>query len=285
LTRVIVTGAGGMLGRDVVEVLAERGHKVIALPRAALDVTSLENARTTLAGHQPNVVINCAAYTAVDAAESDWERALAVNGLGARNLALACRENGAALLQVSTDYVFSGDKDSPYGVFDQTGPVNAYGRTKLWGEQAVEKILPSSYIVRTSWLYGAGGPNFVRTMLQLGRTKESLRVVDDQKGAPTYTRDLAGALAVLMETGAYGIYHATNGEATTWCGLAREIFKQRGISVEVIPCATGEFPRPAPRPANSLLAPFPLKETIGYLLPSWEDALARFLAGQAEEIS
>jgi len=282
--RVIVTGAGGMLGKDLVKVLVGLEHDVLPLSHSALDITSLEQVRETVNGNKPKVIINCAAYTAVDAAESDWERALAVNGLGPRNLALACLENGAALLQVSTDYVFSGEMDSPYGVFDSTGPVNAYGKSKLWGELAVRRVLPTCYIVRTSWLFGAGGANFVRTMLKLGREKTSLKVVDDQKGAPTFTPDLARALADLIETDAYGIYHVTNSGATTWFGFAREIFRQRGVSLQVNPCTTDEFPRPAPRPTNSLLDPFPLGETIGHLLPPWEDALARYLASEREEI-
>lgn len=283
--RIIVTGAGGMLGKDLVELLIGRHHDVLPMSHGALDITSLGQVRETVSRNKPQVVINCAAYTAVDNAESDWDRALAVNGLGPRNLALACRDNGAALLQVSTDYVFSGEKDSPYGVFDLTGPVNAYGRSKLWGELAVQKILPSSYIVRTSWLFGLGGPNFVHTMLRLGQENPSLKVVADQRGAPTFTPDLAGALADLLDTRAYGVYHVTNGGFTTWCGFATEIFRQRNLSVQVNPCTTSEFTRPAPRPANSLLDPFPLRETIGHLLPPWEDALARFLAGQAEDIS
>ncbi|HUW65463.1 MAG TPA: dTDP-4-dehydrorhamnose reductase [Spirochaetia bacterium] len=277
--RVMVTCPSGMLGQDVVGVLTGRGHEVVPLSHAALDITNLNKVRDTVAGHEPEVVINCAAYTAVDAAESDWKRALAVNGLGPRNLARACRENGADLLQVSTDYVFSGEKDSPYGVFDPPGPVNAYGRSKLWGELAVEKVLRRAYIVRTSWLFGSG-PNFVHTMLKLGREKECLKVLDDQKGAPTYTVDLAGALADLVESRDYGVYHLTNGGATTWCGLAREIFRQQGLPVEVNPCTSADFPRPARRPANSLLDPFPLREIIGYLLPSWEDALGRYLSAE-----
>ena len=279
--RVAVTGAAGMLGRDVVAALRERNHDVVALPHAALDITGPERVREEIGRLGPEVVVNCAAYTAVDAAEDDWERALAVNGLGPRNLALACRENGAVLVHVSTDYVFGGHKDTPYGVFDPTGPINAYGRSKLWGELAIRAVHPAFYIVRTSWLFG-DGPNFVRTMLRLGREKAVVSVVDDQHGAPTFTPDLARALSDLVETGAFGTYHVTNGGATTWCGFAREIFRQRGLPVRVDPCTTGEFPRPAARPANSRLDPFPLRETVGYLLPPWEDALARYLAREAE---
>jgi len=278
---VMVTGAQGMLGREVVRALSARGHEAVPLSHADLDITDPAAVREAVSRRAPDAVVNCAAFTAVDAAESRWERALLVNGLGPRNLARACRESGAALLQVSTDYVFSGDKTSPYGIFDPREPVNAYGRSKLWGERAVETGLRRFYLVRTSWLFG-DGPNFVRTMLELGGKQEFLKVVDDQRGAPTYTVDLAGALVGLVESGDYGVYHVTNLGAVTWCGLAREILRRRGLSVRVQPCATAEFPRPAPRPANSLLDPFPLKETIGYLLPPWEDALARYL--KAEEI-
>ena len=195
--RVVVTGAGGMLGRDVVTVFKERRHDVVALTRAGLDVTDRERVRQEIGRLGPELVVNCAAYTAVDAAEGDWEAALAVNGLGPRHLAAACRQMGAVLLHISTDYVFDGGKEGPHGVYDPTGPVNAYGRTKLWGERAIRDVCPAHYIVRTSWLFG-DGPNFVRTMLALGRERESLRVVDDQHGAPTFTVDLARALAVAL---------------------------------------------------------------------------------------
>jgi len=286
--RVLVTGAGGMLGRDVADEFRRRGAEVIALLRAELDITDMGAVRASLWKHKPALVVNCAAFTDVDGAESDFERALLVNGLGPRNLALACREAGAALMQVSTDYIFDGGQSAPYGVFDPPSPLNAYGRSKLWGERAVAAAGGRYYIVRTSWLFGPGGRNFVATMLRLGREKGALRVVDDQRGCPTFTGDLARAMADLAATGCYGVYHVTNSGAVTWYGFAAAIFAAAGLKVDLAPCTTADFPRPARRPANSVLDPFPLRETIGCLLPPWEDALKRYLslpgaaAGQKE---
>lgn len=276
--RVLVTGAAGMLGLDVVEEFRRRGAVVLALPRADLDITEMHAVQQALHKECPALVINCAAYTNVDGAETDYERALLVNGLGPRNLALACREVDAVLMQVSTDYIFDGSNPAPYGVFDPPSPVNAYGRSKLWGEQAVAAAGGRFYIVRTSWLYGHGGKNFVETMLRLGREKGAVRVVDDQRGCPTYTADLARAMADLAVTGCYGIYHVTNSGPATWYGFAAAIFAAAGLKVDLSPCTTAGFSRPARRPANSVLDPFPLQQTTGYLLPAWEDALKRYLA-------
>ncbi len=275
--RILVTGASGMLGQDVVTEFRQRDVTVAAYKREGLDITDRVGTLRVVEREKPQVVINCAAYTDVDGAEAEPQRALLVNGLGPKNLALACRESGADLVQISTDYIFDGVKDSPYGAYDQPDPVNVYGKSKLWGERAVSSLLPNAYIVRTSWLFGAGGRNFVTTMLRLGREQKTLRVVDDQCGCPTYTADLARALADLVGTRCYGIYHVTNTGAATWYGFARSIFAGAGLAVELNPCSTGSFPRPARRPPNSMLDPFPLAETLGYLLPPWEDALERFL--------
>lgn len=280
--RVVVTGAVGMLGRAVTGEFRRRGDEVILLGRGDLDITGLQPVREALGAARPDVVVNCAAYTDVDGAESDRERALRVNGLGVRNLALACREAGVALAHVSTDYVFDGEKVGSYGIYDAPRPINAYGETKLWGERALAEILDRRYLVRTSWLYGPGGRNFVNTMLRLGREAaaagRAVRVVDDQRGSPTYIADLARAIADLVSTGCYGTYHVTNQGVTNWYRFAAHIFQVAGLSVDVIPVATSEFPRPARRPRNSAMDPFPLEETLGYLLPSWEDALGRYLA-------
>ena len=278
--RVLVTGAGGMLGQDVGEELKSRGYEVIPLTRAELDITDGRAVREALSRHEPQAIINCAAYTKVDQAEEEYQKALEVNALGVRNLALACREADAVLVHISTDYVFDGSRFKPWGIYDQRNPINAYGQSKYLGERFLETIAPKYFLVRTSWLFGEHGPNFVETILKLAQEMECLTVVDDQWGCPTYTRDLARALADLLESGCYGVYHITNQGATTWYHFAREIVAAAGLSTPVKPVTSAEFPRPAKRPAYSVLDPFPLEETIGYLLPPWPDAFRRYLASK-----
>ncbi|MGB9804823.1 dTDP-4-dehydrorhamnose reductase [Desulfofundulus sp.] len=275
--RVLVTGAAGMLGRAVVAEFRERGDEVLALSRQDLDITDLTAVRRALWQARPHVVVNCAAFTDVDGAEASREQAFLVNGLGAKNLALACRDVGASLVHISTDYIFDGRKGEPYEIYDTPNPLGNYGKSKLWGERAVAEVGGRYFIVRTSWLFGPGGRNFVETMLKIGREKGAVKVVNDQRGCPTYTVDLARAMADLVESGRYGTYHVTNSGVTTWYEFALTIFKLAGLAVEVSPCSTEGFPRPARRPPYSVLDPFPLKETIGYLLPPWEDALKRYL--------
>ncbi|NEB05923.1 dTDP-4-dehydrorhamnose reductase [Streptomyces sp. SID13726] len=256
----LVTGAGGMLAQDVLARLADAGIPAVAATRAELDVTDPESVRSAFAAHRPAVVVNCAAWTAVDDAESREDEALRINGDGARHLAEACAAEGAVLLQVSTDYVFAGDAEKPYAEDAPTGPRSAYGRTKLVGEQAVLTALPSrGYVVRTAWLYGAGGGNFVRTMIKLESVKDTLDVVDDQRGQPTWTADLADRLVrlgrgALAGTAPAGVYHGTSSGETTWFGFTRAIFEQLGTDPERVRPTTSEaFVRPAPRPAYSVL--------------------------------
>ncbi|MFJ5195561.1 dTDP-4-dehydrorhamnose reductase [Streptomyces sp. NPDC088394] len=256
----LVTGAAGMLGQDVLARLAGEDVTAVAADRAALDVADPQSVRAAFGKHRPAVVVNCAAWTAVDDAESQEDAALRVNGTGPAVLAEACREHGAVLLQVSTDYVFAGDGVKPYAEDDPTGPRSAYGRTKLAGEQAVLSTLPETgYVVRTAWLYGAGGGNFVRTMIKLEGVKDTLDVVDDQRGQPTWTVDLADRLvrlgqAALAGTAPAGVYHGTSGGETTWFGFTREIFRLLGTDPERVRPTTSEaFVRPAPRPAFSVL--------------------------------
>lgn len=279
--KVLVTGAAGMLGQAVVAEFGRRDADVAPFSRADLDIAELGRMLEILRAVRPDIVVNCAAYTDVDGAESNREEAFRINGLGVRNLALACRETRAGIVHISTDYVFNGDKEKSYGVYDHRYPVNAYGETKLWGEKVLAGLLDCCYLVRTSWLFGPGGRNFVSTIRDLGREALSagraLRVVDDQRGSPTYTVDLARAIADLVLTGCYGTYHMTNQGVTTWYRFALRIFEVAGIPVDMTPVATSDFPRPARRPRNSTLDPFPLEETIGYLLPTWEDALQRYL--------
>lgn len=275
--RVMVTGAAGMLGRAVVAELIARKAEVIPLSRDDLDISELGQARCVFRAHKPEVVVNCAAYTNVDGAEAEPRRAYLINGLGPRNLALACRENGAVLVHVSTDYVFDGSKTGAYSIFDETRPLNIYGNSKLWGERALSLNMNSYCLVRTSWLFGPGGNNFVKNMLRLGQEAGKVRVVNDQRGSPTYTVDLARAIADLSASGCCGIYHITNQGSTTWYGFAKEIFRKSGLRVDLSSCSAQAIGRPARRPPNSTLDPFPLEETIGYLLPAWEDALDRYI--------
>ncbi|WP_327297628.1 MULTISPECIES: dTDP-4-dehydrorhamnose reductase [unclassified Streptomyces] len=256
----LVTGAGGMLARDLLARLADDGTPAAGLDRAALDITDPEAVRGALAAHRPAVVVNCAAWTAVDDAESKEDQALAVNGTGPRVLAEACRETGAVLLQISTDYVFAGDGALPYAEDAPVAPRSAYGRTKLAGEEAVLSVLPErGYVVRTAWLYGAGGGNFVRTMIRLEGVKDTLDVVDDQRGQPTWTADLADLLVrlgagAIAGTAPAGVYHGTSGGATSWFGLTREIFRLLDADpARVLPTTSEAFVRPAPRPAYSVL--------------------------------
>jgi dTDP-4-dehydrorhamnose reductase len=276
-SRWLVVGAGGMLGRDLLAAL--EGRPVTAADRAALDVTDPAAALAAVAGH--DVVVNCAAWTAVDDAESHEAAAYAVNAVGAANLARACAAAGASLVQVSTDYVFPGDAGEPYAEDAATAPRSAYGRTKLAGEWAVRALLPErSWVVRTAWLYGAHGPSFVGTMRRLMGERETLDVVDDQHGQPTWTRDLAAQLVALVDAGApAGTYHGTNAGETTWCGLARRVFERSGADpARVHATTTDAFPRPAPRPAWSVLGHDGWARAGLAPMRPWQDALDEFLA-------
>jgi dTDP-4-dehydrorhamnose reductase len=256
MTGWLVTGAGGMLGTDLLTALTSRGEQVTGLARASLDLTDAAAVTNAVTRSRPDVVVNCAAWTAVDAAEAAEEQALAVNGGGAANLAASCASVGARLVQVSTDYVFAGDSARPYAEDDVPAPRTAYGHTKLAGERAVLTRLPDSgYVVRTAWLYGAHGPNFVATMIKLEDQRPTVDVVDDQHGQPTWTADVARQIIALVGSGATpGIYHATSSGRTTWFGLAREVFGLLGADpARVRPVPSSAMPRPAPRPAYSVL--------------------------------
>lgn len=259
--RALVAGAGGQLGADLLAVL---GPAARGLTRAHLDVTDGAAVRKAvgdwalatrdLPGRR--AIFNAAAWTDVDGAETDEEAAYAANATAPAHLALAAESVGAALVHVSTDYVFAGDATAPYEVTDEPGPRSAYGRTKLAGEHAVLAASSASYVVRTAWVYGATGRNFVKTMAKLERERETLSVVDDQRGSPTWSHDLAQGLVALARSGAPGgVYHCTNGGETTWCGFARAVFEELGADpARVTPCTTADYPRPAPRPAYSVLS-------------------------------
>jgi dTDP-4-dehydrorhamnose reductase len=276
MTRWLVTGAAGMLGRDLTELLTQDRAEVTALDRGQLDITDAGAVVAAVRAATPDNVVNCAAWTAVDAAESQEDLALAVNGAGAANLAAACEQAGARLVLPSTDYVFSGTGTEPYGEDDPPAPATAYGRTKLGGEQAVRELLPAaSYVLRTAWLYGANGPNFVRTMIRLEGSQDTVAVVDDQHGQPTWTRDLAGQIMLLAQSGAEpGIYHGTSSGATTWLGLARAVFSLLGADPgRVTPTSSSALARPAPRPAFSVLGHGKWARAGLPALPDWELSL------------
>ncbi|QWS34185.1 dTDP-4-dehydrorhamnose reductase [Curtobacterium aetherium] len=252
MTRFLITGAAGMLGQDLQQVLA--GRDVTALSRADLDITDQAAVRAAVAGH--DVVVNAAAYTKVDDAESHEDDAYAVNATGPAVLAAAAVDAGARLVQVSTDYVFDGNGTSPYDEDEPTDPLGAYGRTKAAGEDAVRAIAPdSSYIVRAAWLYGAGGPNFAKTMIRLAGSHETVSVVTDQVGQPTWTNDLARQIVALVDADApAGTYHGTNGGQASWFDFTTAIFTEAGLDpARVLPTDSGAFVRPAPRPAYSVL--------------------------------
>ncbi|WP_329380689.1 dTDP-4-dehydrorhamnose reductase [Streptomyces sp. NBC_01351] len=277
--RWLVTGAAGMLGRDVLTVLGDAGIEAIGLGHPDLDVTDPAAVRAAVEGIA--VVVNCAAWTDVDGAETAEAAATAVNGTGVRILAEACGDAGARLLHVSTDYVLPGDADHPYDEDAATGPVNAYGRSKLIGEHAVAELLPKDgYVVRTAWMYGEHGPNFVATMLKLAAQRDTLDVVDDQHGQPTWSYVLAGrlvelGLAALEGRAPGGVYHGTASGQTTWMGLAREAYRLSGLDPERIrPTSSAAFVRPAVRPAFSVLGHDRWAEAGLEPLADWREQLA-----------
>ncbi|HEY1357734.1 MAG TPA: dTDP-4-dehydrorhamnose reductase [Thermoleophilaceae bacterium] len=271
--KILVCGAGGMLGRDLVKACADAGHEVAGLARAELDVTDARAVRDAIAETQPETVLNCAAWTDVDGAEDHEADAQRVNGEGAGNVAAAAAGAGASVLYVSSDYVFDGSKAEPYVESDPTGPLSAYGRSKLAGERATAEANPRHFVVRSSWLFGSHGPNFVATMLRLGAEREELNVVDDQVGCPTWTGHLATGLLEIAASGDHGIRHLAGAGETSWCGFAREIFTRAGVDCDVRPITTAEYPLPATRPANSVL-----RSTRGFELPPWQEGLERYLS-------
>lgn len=275
--KVLITGARGQLGSDLVKVMDNSGYQVIPAGRADFDITDLEATVRFITGAQPDAVVHSAAFTDVDACESEREKAFAVNGLGARNVAIAARKVDAKLFYISTDYVFDGLKEGPYFEFDTPNPLNVYGRSKLWGEELVKQQTQKFFIIRTAWLYGRTGKNFVKTMLMLVKEKEELRVVNDQRGTPTYTEDLALQIKKLLPTELYGTYHCSSHGSCTWFEFAVEIFRQAGLSVRVEPITTEEFRRPAKRPKNSVLENFALKLEGLDIMPHWKESLEKFM--------
>jgi dTDP-4-dehydrorhamnose reductase len=287
-----LVGANGMLARKVRELVPEH-YELHGFDLPDFDVTDRDCVTTVLGTLAPNVIINCAAYTNVDGAETAEAQALKINGAGPGHLALAAKQLGATLLHVSTDYVFDGVKSRPYTEDDAVAPASAYGRTKLAGERAiVDSGLTDYYLIRTSWLYGPGGRNFVETVVRLATEREELRIVSDQIGSPTYTADLAGAMFALLSAGAsrapYGIYHYANEGQASWYDFASAVvmlMRQQGLPVKaqkVVPIRTDEYPLPATRPAYSVFSKDKFKGATGAVVPDWRESLAAYMKSRAD---
>lgn len=276
---ILVVGAKGMLGQDLLSLLGERGRGV-DLPD--IDITDMVSVQQVLTALKPKVVVNCAAYTDVDGCETNIETAMQVNGEGVAFLALITREIGAKLVQISTDYVFDGSKGSPYREDDLQQPLNIYGESKLAGELNVD-INPDNLLVRTQWLYGLQGKNFVETMLRLGQDKEELSVVDDQIGSPTWTMDLAQGIIALIDHDCRGTYHCANSGSTSWNGFAKAIFEESGMTTQVLPMTTEQLNRLARRPLHSTLDCRKLAADTGCVLQPWRVGLKQYLAQRSKE--
>ena len=276
--KLLVTGSNGQLGRAVNKLY--EGNKEIELVNtdvAELDITNLEQTLEFVEQVKPYAIINCAAHTGVDACETDIDNAYKINALGPRNLSIAASKVGAKMVQISTDYVFSGDADKPYTEFDEPAPQGVYGKSKLAGELFVKQFADKFFIIRTAWLYG-DGKNFVKTMLRLAETNDKVRVVSDQYGSPTSTKELAKIIDKLLWTENYGTYHGTCEGSCSWADFAKEIFRLAGKNTEVDYITTAEYPTPAKRPAYSVLEKFMLKLTVGYEPADWHDAIAEYIA-------
>ncbi|WP_459479435.1 dTDP-4-dehydrorhamnose reductase [Clostridium saccharoperbutylacetonicum] len=274
---ILVTGVNGQLGFDIVKELNRRNIECIGIDRAELDITDDNAVRQHILKLKPECVIHCAAYTAVDRAEDEEEACAKVNVYGTENIAKACKEIDAKMIYISTDYVFDGKGDTSFEVEGKIEPHSVYGKTKYEGELKVKEVLDKYFIVRISWVFGVNGNNFIKTMLRLGKEKESLNVVCDQIGSPTYTFDLAPLLCDMAISEKYGVYHATNEGTCSWAEFAAEIMKKADLGCKINPIPTSEYPAKAERPLNSRLSKKSLLDNGFNLLPDWKNALERYL--------
>lgn len=278
--KVLVTGSNGQLGYDVVKELQKQNIECCGATRQDFDIVDFEATENFIKNYMPDAVIHCAAYTAVDKAEDEQGLCYLVNASATENIAEICKKINAKMLYISTDYVFDGTKDGFYEVDDKPNPINVYGKTKLLGEQAVQKTLDKYFIVRISWVFGEHGNNFVKTMLRLGKERKEINVVADQYGSPTYTADLAPLLIEMIQTEKYGVYHATNKGVCTWAEFAEEIFKIAGIDVKVNHITIAEYPTRAKRPLNSRLSKEKIINNKFIIIRAWEKALREFIEQQ-----
>lgn len=274
--KILITGAYGMLGSDLREVL--KNFELIVTGSKDLDITDEEKVIEFICDNSPDLVINAAAYTAVDDCETNYDDAYAVNAVGPKNLAIACSKQDIPLVHISTDYVFDGTKRTPLIETDKLGPQSAYGKTKLAGEKFIQENTEKYFILRTAWLYGLHGNNFVKTMLALAEDHDEITVVNDQIGSPTYSFDLAIAITNLLNSDKYGIYHVTNEGECSWCEFAKRIFELSNVDVKVIPVSTEEFPRPAPRPHYSVLSNKKWNSSGFVPMRDYKEALAEYLS-------
>lgn len=275
--KVLVTGVKGQLGYDVVKELEKRGLEAVGVDIQEMDITDAESVERVVKAAAPDAVIHCAAYTAVDAAEENEAVCRKVNADGTRNIAAVCKELDIKMLYISTDYVFEGKGDHIWEPQDERNPQSVYGQTKYEGELAVQELLDKYFIVRIAWVFGINGKNFVKTMLKLAETHDSLTVVNDQLGSPTYTADLARLLVDMIQTEKYGVYHATNEGFCSWYDFAVAIFKEAGLNVKVTPVTSAEYGAKANRPLNSRMSKEKLTENGFEKLPVWQDALKRYI--------
>lgn len=278
--KVLITGAKGQLGLDLVDLL-QSDFNIMPTDIEEMDITNADDVLSNFTLFQPDIVIHAAAFTNVDSCETNQEDAFKVNAIGTQNLAIACQDFDTIMLYISTDYVFDGCSDKPYREYNQTRPLNVYGESKLMGEQIVRHLISKHFIIRTSWLFGAQGNNFVKTMLRLSAEKKEIGVVDDQWGRPTYAKDLAQAVVQLINTPFYGTYHISNPEPTTWCRFAKTIFEIANRETKVNALTTEEYPTPAKRPAYSVLDSFYWQLRGFPPLRPWEEALAEFMSHPA----
>ena len=275
--KVLVTGIGGQLGHDVVRELEQRGHEVVGVGRDEMDITDAEKVGGVIRACAPDAVIHCSAYTAVDRAEDEADQCRKVNVDGAKNIAEVCAELDCKMIYISTDFVFSGEGERPWETDDAAGPISVYGRTKYEGETEVKSRLDKFFIVRISWVFGKNGNNFVKTMLRIGKENGAVKVVDDQIGSPTYTRDMAVLLADMVQTEKYGVYHASNEGFCSWYEFAKEIFRLAGKSTVVEAITSEEYGAAAKRPAYSILENYMLKMTTDFTFADWHDAIAEYI--------
>lgn len=286
---ILIIGSNGQLGSDMVMLSKQAGFNVSEIDFPQIDITDPSMTERCIIDFKPDYVINCAAYTAVDDCETHQETAFAVNALGAQNIALSAKKAGAVMVHISTDYVFDGKKDSPYLEQDQTAPLTAYGKSKLEGERLIAASCEKYQIFRIAWLYGISGNNFVKTIRNVAQKKmqqkQPLTVVNDQFGTPTYTREVCAQILKMITQPYYGIFHCTNEGYCSWYDFAQEIISAAGIEVELVPCTTEDFPRPAPRPHYSVLENANLKKLNMNIMKDWKEAFKSFLVDESTHIS